>query len=88
MLDMMMRSGGAAGPTTLLQDLFTGGAGELAAHTPDEDTAGNGWVEDVGDWELDGSGNAFQVDNTPSGQKLATVDVEAADVVITLNLRS
>lgn len=64
---------------TLVLDLFTdtNGVG-LDAHTPDTDTAGNGWVEDSGTWEIDGN----EVKETTGTNRYATIDVGDSDVTI------
>ena len=66
----------------IFQDLFTDSNGtNLTAHTPDIDTAGNGWVDQVGSMEIQSNEAAAD-----GNERITTVDVENADVEISCDV--
>ena len=69
---------------TAMFDTFTGPYGtDLSAHTPDLDTVGNGWAQElVNDGELDGTGGLFW----SSSSGVAWIDIGQTDQFVKINV--
>lgn len=68
---------GAGG--TYFEDTFTEATGQLADHTPDTDSSGNGWTENTGDWQLAVSYVSCLEDDA---EHTASCDVSVADGIL------
>jgi len=69
----------------LVVDFFADdNATALASHTPDYDSAGNGWSEDAGSWAI--TGNQAYVDTKVDQDEFATIDCEDANVTMVCDL--
>lgn len=79
--------GAAPEPAVYVYDTFTDGDGtSLDAHTPDIDTEGGGWTEDIGtDWTI-----TSNIAWTPDRDTLATAYIDAgqADVAIYVSAKN
>lgn len=71
----MVGSGGG----TVFEDTFTEATGQLADHTPDVDNSGDGWTENMGDWQLSVSYVGCLEDDA---EHQASCDVSLADCTI------